>query len=477
MDVTSRAPDVPITQFKRSKIIVTVGPPTNNYNAILAMMKAGANGFRLNCSHGTNEEREQQIAWIRKASDAIKKPVAIMMDLQGPKIRLGDFEGIINVRIGQNLCFKYASGDVEAGVIPTQYDLAKKVKRGERLFLADGRIRTTITSVRDGIVYARAENDGVLVKRKGINLPDTDFAGDIFTKKDREDLVFGSTHDVDYFALSFIQHASDVEKVRKLLRNFRSNAKIIAKIETEAATKDLDAIVRAADMVMVARGDLAIETLPESVPVVQRQVIGLGIKYATPTIVATQMLASMTEMPEPTRAEVSDIATAVILGADCVMLSDETASGKYPIQSVEIMKRVIMYVQEHNPIHVSFDDTNKSASPLQAIPKAVLSLANSIDAAAIVVETLTGETALQIVSHRPATPVIVVTSNKETSQQMAIVYGVKVYNRPVDKLAATKLTNWMLTNKVLKKGDMVVTVSGKYPGRVGTTDTIKIREL
>ena len=477
MDVTSRAPDVPITQFKRSKIIVTVGPPTNNYNAILAMMKAGAHGFRLNCSHGTNEEREQQIAWIRKASDAIKKPVAIMMDLQGPKIRLGDFEGIINVRIGQNLCFKYASGDIEASVIPTQYDLAKKVKRGERLFLADGRIRTTITSVRDGVVYARAENDGVLVKRKGINLPDTDFAGDIFTKKDREDLVFGSTHDVDYFALSFIQHASDVEKVRKLLRNFRSNAKIIAKIETEAATKDLDAIVQAADMVMVARGDLAIETLPESVPVVQRQVIGLGIKYATPTIVATQMLASMTEMPEPTRAEVSDIATAVILGADCVMLSDETASGKYPIQSVEIMKRVIMYVQEHNPIHVSFDDTNKSASPLQAIPKAVLSLANSIDAAAIVVETLTGETALQIVSHRPATPVIVVTSNKETSQQMAIVYGVKVYNRPVDKLAATKLTNWMLTNKVLKKGDMVVTVSGKYPGRVGTTDTIKIREL
>ena len=477
MDVTSRAPDVPITQFKRSKIIVTVGPPTNSYESILAMMKAGANGFRLNCSHGTNDERVQQIKWIREASNAIKKPVAIMMDLQGPKIRLGDFEGIFNVRVGQNLCFKYASGDIEAGVIPTQYDLAKKVKRGERLYLADGRIRTTVTSVRDGIVYARAENDGVLVKRKGINLPDTDFAGDIFTKKDREDLVFGSTHDVDYFALSFIQHASDVEKVRRLLRNFRSNAKIIAKIETEAATRDLDAIVQSADMVMVARGDLAIETLPESVPVVQRQVIGLGIKYATPTIVATQMLASMTEMPEPTRAEVSDIATAVILGADCVMLSDETANGKYPIQSVEIMKRVIMYVQDHNPISVSFDDVNKSTSPLQAIPKAVLSLANSIDAVAIVVETLTGETALHIVSHRPTTPVIVVTSNKDTAQQLAIVYGVKVYNRPVDKLAATKLTNWMLTNKVLKKGDMVVTVSGKYPGRVGTTDTIKIREL
>ena len=477
MDVTSRAPDVPITQFKRSKIIVTIGPPTNSYESILAMMKAGANGFRLNCSHGTNEERAQQIKWIREASNSIKKPVAIMMDLQGPKIRIGDFEGIINVRIGQNLCFKFGKSDNEENIIPTQYDLSKKVKRGERLYIADGRIRTTITSVRDGVVYARAENDGILVKRKGINLPDTDFAGDIFTKKDREDLVFGTTHDVDYFALSFIQRASDVEKVRKLLRNFRCNAKIIAKIETEAATHDLDAIVQSADMVMVARGDLAIETLPESVPVIQRQIIGLGIKYATPTIVATQMLASMTEMPEPTRAEVSDIATAVILGADCVMLSDETANGKYPIQAVEIMKRVIMYVQNHNPIHVRFDDANQSTAPIQAIPSAVLSLAKSIDAAAIVVETLTGETALHIVSHRPSTPVIVVTSSIETAQQMAVVYGVKVYNRPVDKLAATKLTNWMLTNKVLKKRDMVVTVSGKYPGRVGTTDTIKIREL
>jgi pyruvate kinase len=230
-------------------------------------------------------------------------------------------------------------------------------------------------------------------------------------------------------------------------------------------------------MVMVARGDLAIETLPESVPVIQRQVIGLGIKYATPTIVATQMLASMTEMPEPTRAEVSDIATAVILGADCVMLSDETANGKYPIQAVEIMKRVILYVQDHNPIHVSFEDVDHATSPIQAIPSAVLSLAKSIDAVAIVVETLTGETALHIVSHRPTTPVIVVTSSTETAQQLAVVYGVKVYNRPADKLAATKLTNWMLTNKVLKKRDMVVTVSGKYPGRVGTTDTIKIREL
>lgn len=477
MEVTSRAPSVPLAQFKRTKIIVTIGPPTSNYASILAMMKAGANGFRLNFSHGTHEERIEQIAWIRKASKAYGKPVAIIQDLQGPKIRLGDFEGIINVRLGQSLSFKYQADFAESGIIPTQYDLAKKMKRSERLFLFDGRIRTTVTSVKDGVVYARAENDGVLVKRKGINLPDTDFGGDIITTKDKADMTFGSTQDIDYVALSFIQHAHDISNVRTMLKNLGSSARIIAKIETKAATENLDAIVQEADMVMVARGDLAIETLPESVPVVQRQIIGLGLRYATPTIVATQMLASMTEMPEPTRAEVSDIATAVILGADCVMLSDETASGKYPIQSVEIMKRVILYVQEHNPLNVSFDNPEKKLSRQQAISSAVINLTYSIDATAIVVESLSGDTALQIIAHRPTVPVIVVASNIVTVQQLALAYGTKSYNRPVDPMAATKLTNWLQTSKVLKKGDTIVTVSGKYPGVVGTTDTIKVRVL
>lgn len=476
-DVTNRAPIVPIEQFKRTKIIVTIGPSTSNYKSILAMMKAGANGFRLNFSHGTYEERVEQIQWIRKASKAYGKPVAIIQDLQGPKIRLGDFDGIINVRIGQSLTFKYKANFEETGIIPTQYDLAKKVKRGERLYLFDGRIQSTITSVKDGTVYARAENDGILVKRKGINLPDTDFGGDIITKKDKADMTFGSTQDIDYVALSFIQHARDIVKVRTMLKNLGSTAKIIAKIETKAATDNIEAIVQEADMAMVARGDLAIETLPESVPVVQRQIIGLGLRHATPTIVATQMLASMTEMPEPTRAEVSDIATAVILGADCVMLSDETASGKYPIQSVEIMKRVILYVQEHNPLHVSFNESKQKLSRQEAISSAVISLANSIDAKAIVAETLSGVTALRIVSHRPTIPVIAVSSNNRTVQQIALVYGTKAYSRPVDPFAATKLTNWLLTNKVLKKSDTVVTVSGKHPGVVGTTDTIKVRVL
>lgn len=480
MDVTQIAPKVPITQFKRTKIIATVGPATNDYTSILALLKAGANGFRLNFSHGNYEERIEQIGWIRKASKAYGKPVAIIQDLQGPKIRVGDFEGIVNIRLGQSLQFGFKTDYEKTGIIPTQYDLSKKVKRGERLYLYDGRIRTTVTSVANGVVHVRAENDGVLIKRKGINLPDTDFAGDIITKKDRADMSFGSTQDIDFVAISFIQHADDVRKVRTILKNLGSKAKIIAKIETSAATENLEAIIEEADMVMVARGDLAIETMPESVPLVQRQIIGLGLKHAKPTIVATQMLASMTETPEPTRAEVSDVATAVILGADCVMLSDETANGKYPIQAVEIMKRVIVHVQENNPLTVSFNDgvvQLGKPSKQQAISTAVISLSDAIEATAIVIETLSGDTALQVISHRPKVPVIAVTSDPRTVQQLALAYGTKSYLRPVDPFAATKLTNWLREARVLKKGDTIVTVSGKYPGVVGTTDTIKVRVL
>lgn len=483
MDVTHQAPRVPIADFKRTKIIATVGPSTHSYKSILAMLKAGTNGFRLNFSHGTYEERIEQIGWIRKASREYGKPVAIIQDLHGPKMQVGEFEGIINIRLGQSLSFKYLASYEQSGMIPTQYDFSKKVKRGERLWLADGRIQTTVTSVNDGVVHVRAENDGVLIKNKGINLPDTDFGGDIITKRDKADLAFGSTQDIDYVALSFIQQASDVHKFKSILKNLGSKAKVIAKIETKSATENLEAIVEESDMVMVARGDLAIETLPESVPIVQRKIIGLGLKYATPTIVATQMLASMTETPEPTRAEVSDVATAVILGADCVMLSEETASGKYPIQSIEIMKRVILHVQQNNPLSVTFAD-NKRSDPnvvettrQKAISNAVLSLASNIDAVGIVVETLSGDTALQIASHRPEMPLIAVSSDIVTVQQLSLVYGTKSYNRPVDPLAATKLTNWLRTAKVLKKGDTVVTVSGKYPGVVGTTDTIKVRVL
>lgn len=475
-NATSKAPRIPVQEFKRTKIIATVGPAVDSYESILELIKAGANGLRLNFSHGTYDERERQINWIRKASLEYGKPVAIIQDLQGPKIRLGDFEGIIPVKIGQRLTFKYMADYEATGHIPVQYDLAKKVKRGERLYLYDGKVRVKITSISDEVIHTEAENSGVLMRRKGINLPDTDFGGDIITRKDKKDIAFGSENDMDYVALSFVQTPQDILNLKRMLKNLGSNAHVIAKIETKAAVDNLEAIAQASDGIMVARNDLAYETLPESVPIVQRRVIGLGLKYNKPTIVASQMLMTMMETPEPTRAEVSDVATAVLIGADCLMLSDETANGNYPLEAVKVMKRVILYTQHNAPLRTIFEQPPQISKQL-AIAKAIIKLADAIDADAIVAETKSGATALQISGLRAPLPVIAVTSDVRVSNQLALVYGTKSYVRPDDKLAATKLTNWLQSNKVLKKGDTIVTCSGKYPGVVGTTDTIKVRIL
>jgi pyruvate kinase len=476
MKITQTAPTVPIQSFKKTKIIATVGPSTNSYESVLALIKAGANGLRLNFSHGSHEERTQQIKWIRKASKAYGKPVAIIEDLQGPKIRVGDFDGIINIATGQSLMFKYGADYAKTGHIPMQYDLSKKVARGERIYLYDGKIKTIVTSVKDGIVHVRAENNGILIKRKGMNLPDTDFGGDVITKKDKGDLAYGSTQDIDYVAQSFVQSAEDVRNMRKLMKNLGMNAKIIVKFETKAAIANMEEIVKETDVIMVARGDLAVEADAETVPIVQRQLIGLCERYGKPCIVATQMLFSMTEAPEPTRAEVSDVATAVILGTDCVMLSDETASGSYPMEAVQVMKRIILYTESHLPLSVKFPEY-EDHSRQSSISRAILRLAQNINAQAIVAETKSGATADQIARLRPEMPLIAVTSDVRTAQQLSIVFGVKSYVRPADRLAATKLTNWLREEKVLNKGDIVVTASGMYPGVVGTTDTIKVRVL
>lgn len=476
MQLTHTAPNVPITKFKRTKILATVGPACDTYETISEIIRAGANVLRLNFSHGANEERVRQIEWIRKASKEYGKPVAIVQDLQGPKIRLGDFEGIINVQTGQSLAFKYKADYERTGLIPTQYDLSKKVKRGERLYLYDGKVHTIVTSVKDGVVHARAENDGILIKRKGINVPDTDFGGDIITTKDKKDVAFGSTLDIDYVALSFVQTADDIRQLRKMLRNLGSDAKVMTKFETGAAVENMEEIVQESDGVVIARGDLAVEVPLESVPVVQRQLIELGKQYATPTIIATQMMLSMVDLPEPTRAEVSDVATGVILGADCLWLSDETAIGKYPVQAVKVMKRIILYTEKNLEATESHPPTNSQSSN-QAISEAVINLADMVQAVAIVAETKSGATARQIASRRPNRPIIAVTSDPRVAQQLALIYGTKSYIRPDSKYAATRLTDWLRTGKVMKKGDVIVSASGRYPGVVGTTDTIKVRVL
>lgn len=480
MTIIDKAPNVSSRVFKRTKILATVGPATDSYESVLGMMKNGANGFRLNFSHGDHAEHGRRIEWIRQASAEYGKPVAILQDLQGPKIRLGDFEGRIEVKGGDALQFKFGADYAATGIIPIQYDLSQKMKVGERLFLFDGRLRGVVADISsEGVLTVQIDNDGFLLKRKGMNLPDTDFGGDILTEKDLRDINYGVTQDIDYVALSFVQSADDITNLRKILQDKGSDAKIIAKIETQASIEEgaLEEIVKVSDGVMVARGDLAVEVSPEAVPVVQRNILGLCQKYGKISIVATQMLISMVDNPDPTRAEVSDVANAVITGADCVMLSDESANGNYPLEAVATMKRIILYTQENaalNPIYAADENTDDLQ---EAITSGALALAKQIHAAAIIAQTKSGPTALSIAARRPNMPIIVVTSTPRVATQMALMYASKSFLREDVENVGANLAEWLKEQQVFKSGDRVVIVSGHQPGLIGGTDTIKVRVL
>lgn len=467
--------------FKRAKIIATVGPATDTYEMILDMVKSGVNCFRLNFSHGTYEERDRQIPWIRKASQEAGKPVAILLDLQGPKIRLGDFDGVYEVKTGDTLTLVYDKPfDITKKELPVQYNLASKMKIGERLYLFDGKVRSQVTQIESERLVVRIENDGMLLKRKGINVPDTDFGGDVLTEKDVRDIAYGAKHaaDIDYVGMSFVQRAADIAKLRILLDKQQLPAKIVAKIETQVAVRDenLEPIIALADATMVARGDLAVETSPEIVPIIQRKILHLAQKHGRISIVATQMLASMQLNPEPTRAEVSDVANAVITGADCVMLSDETANGRYPLEAIATMKRVILYTQEHAPVRPLFYRENDS-SIQDAISSATITLAHQLGAKAIICETKTGVTAKSIAAHRPSMPIISVTSDPQVAQQLCLLYANKSFLRPDGERAGLELARELVEQTILDKGDTVVLVSGRQPGLTGGTDTIRVRVL
>ena len=467
--------------FKRTKILATLGPPTNIYESIEAMAKAGVNGFRLNFSHGSYEERDLQLEWIRQASAKIGKPVAILQDLQGPKIRLGNLNENTPVKTGDEIILDHAA-DHDGLTFPVQYNLAQKVKVGEPIYIFDGKVRTTVIGIpSDSSIKLRVENDGVLMSRKGINLPDTDFGGDILTPKDLADIEYGATKDIDYVALSFVQSVDDINNLRQILVGLGSDAQIIPKIETKAAIRDevLEEIVKASDGVMVARGDLAVEAGAEIVPVVQRKIIALCRKYGKLSIVATQMMASMVDAPEPTRAEVSDVANAVVQGADTVMLSDETANGKYPLETVAAMKRVILYTQEHVAVAPITDIIKGKKLKRDAISLAAVTLADQLGASAIVAETKSGGTASNIAAHRPNLPIISVTSEDRSAQQLALSYANKSFVRPDGEKAGLELARELKRDGFFGTDGpvTVIIVSGKQPGLIGGTDTTRVRVL
>lgn len=444
-------------------------------------MEEGVNGFRLNFSHGSHEERDEQIPWIRAASEQLGKPVAILQDLQGPKIRLGSLTENVTVSKGDEIILDYGA-EHHDNVLPVQYNLAEKVKLDEPLYIFDGKVRTTVIGIEsDTAIRLRVENSGILMSRKGINLPDTDFGGDILTPKDIRDIEYGAKADIDYVALSFVQSAEDINNLRQMLVGLGSSAQIIAKIETKAAIEPdvLRDIVKASDGVMVARGDLAVEAGAEVVPVVQRKIGELCRRYGKLSIVATQMMASMVDAPEPTRAEVSDVATAVVLGFDTVMLSDETANGSYPLETVRAMKKTILYTQEHMPVATIDNVLIDSITRRNAISAAAVNVAEQLKVRAIVCETKSGATAASIAAFRPNLPLISVTSEPRTAQQLALSYASKSFVYPDGEKAGLEVARLLHKEGYFHvEGDVtVVIVSGKQPGVTGETDTIRVRTI
>jgi len=470
--------------FKRTKILATIGPATNSAEKIEEVIMAGVNGCRLNCSHGSNEERDQQIKWIREAAEKKGRSVAILQDLQGPKIRLGMLkDNHLDVNKGDELVLESAKDFEHDGgmIVPVQYNLAKKVKVGEPLSMFDGKVRSKVKEiVSETAIKVDILNDGFIMSKKGLNLPDTDFGGDILTEKDLADIEYGAGCDYDYVALSFVQSANDVEKLKQILLSYGSTAKVVAKIETKKAIEseeNLEEIVKAADGIMVARGDMAVEAGAEVVPIIQRKLIAMCRANSKLCIVATQMLGSMVESPEPTRAEVSDVATAVVQGADAVMLSDETANGKYPLETVQEMKKVILYTQNHSRLAPVSRPQDKTLI-YDAISNSAMKLAENIDADLIVCQTASGVTAAVTAAQRPNMPIVTVTSNRRVANQLALIYANSAFVRPYEKGFGYKLAKELKESGYLhlegdKKDLLVVIVSGDRD--IIGTDTIKIR--
>lgn len=472
--------------FKRTKILATIGPAVDSAEKIEQIIMAGVNGCRLNFSHGTYKKMDEFIGWIRAAAAKKGRAITILQDLQGPKIRLGQLvDNHYDIKEGDEIILDFAVKEHAGGpIFPIQYNLAPKVKIGEPIYLFDGKVRTHVVDIpSDTAIKIVAENDGFVMSNKGLNLPDTDFGGDILTEKDLRDIDWGISRDFDYVALSFVQSADDIHKLRALLRSKGSDAKIIAKIETKKAVENdatLEAIVEASDAIMVARGDMAYEAGAEIVPIVQRKLVTFCREHGKICIVATQTMGSMVDSPIPTRAEVSDVANAVIQGADVVMLSDETTNGKYPLETVKELKKIILYTQNNSEVAPIPRDPEGDNRDYDAISAAAARLAEKIGADAIVCQTATGATSMAIAAQRPNLPIISVTSSERVANQLALVYANSAFVRPYSINYGIDLAHELKESGYLQipegKTDLlVVVVSGDRD--IAGTDTIKIRRI
>lgn len=476
---------IPIAAMARrkTKIVCTLGPATDEPEAIAALIDAGMDVVRLNFSHGERGEHRSTIRRIREVAGERGRDVAILQDLAGPKIRLGELpDDGVRLEVGHTVGLGVA-GRTAAGDLPVEYPhLLDDVAAGESILLADGAVELEVLEVQRERLLCRVLSEGLLTSRKGVNLPQANLRVDAFTDKDRTDLEVGLEEGVDCIALSFIRHERDLEPVRARLRGLDHAPLLVAKIEKPQAVERLPAILEVVDGVMVARGDLGVEMPPEQVPMVQKKIIAAARQAGRPVITATQMLRSMVDSPRPLRAEASDVANAVLDGTDAVMLSEETAIGNYPTEAVRVLDRVAREAEPHLD-HSQM--LTHSASPCVphvtgAVSRAACELAASIDAAAIVTPTTSGSTARLVARLRPAAAVLGMTTSHEVSRQLNLSWGViPAVGAPTDdvQVLAAAIRKELSRQGLGGSGDRVVVIAGLPLGYSDASNAIRVIEL
>jgi pyruvate kinase len=469
--------------FRHSKIVCTIGPASCSPKIIERLLRAGMDVARLNFSHGSHQDHAQNIATLRKLALELEKTIAIMADLQGPKIRTGVLAGgtPVILRAGQKFTITTAKilGD-STRVNTTFLPLPREVKRGARILLSDGLIELRVQQVRGREVICVVVNGGALGEHKGINLPGVQLRVPALTPKDRQDLRFALKQGVNYIAVSFVRRPEDVLMAKSLIRRAGFDTPVIAKLEKPEAIENLDAILRAADGVMVARGDLGVEMNPERVPVVQKMIISRAREFRRPVITATQMLESMTENPRPTRAEASDVANAIFDGSDAVMLSAETASGKYPVEAVSMMARIIEEAESSIREFPQPSSVQEKLKVAESVAELVCHASRELHMKLIAVFTHSGFTARLVSRYRPLVPIIAFSPVAETRSRMALIWGVLPRNisdvRKIDGLAAVAEKR-LLEEKLVRNGDVIGIVAGTPMGIRGTTNFMKFHVI
>ena len=474
-------------RHRATKIVATLGPATSDETTLAALLGAGVDMVRLNFSHGTHVEHAARYNAVRKIAKASGRPVAIMQDLQGPKIRIGTLAGGVPVKLTEGATFRITTEETDGTVdrVSTTYQhLPTDVKRGDRILLDDGQLELRVAFVTATEVMTTVVHGGLLREHKGINLPGVAVSAPALTEKDLADLAFGVELGVDYVALSFVRTAHDVRLARAALRKLNATTPLIAKIEKPEALDDLAGVIEASDGVMVARGDLGVELMPERVPSAQKRIIRLANERGKVVITATQMLESMTTNPQPTRAEASDVFNAILDGTDAVMLSGETAIGAYPIETVQMMQRIASQAElalpEHADTQVHGHRTHGRQTASRAVAEAAVQLACETRARALVVFTRSGYTARIVSSLRPPMPIIALTQDIAVYHSLALWWGLQPlrirFQRTMDAMiAASEAT--LIAEGLVREKDVIVIVGSSVRMTDARTNVIKLHMI